>query len=195
MIDTKTKILRKSLELFLRKNYKEVTMRDIVNAVGLTKGAFYHYYRSKEEIFEECVRYFYSHLIITDYGSFPNNSLKAFYMTYLDRLAHPPEGIDEQEDDNVLIFIMEAAKKIPVFREIHTGQRKKETDAWTSAVQRAKDKGEIKTDIPSGNIAGMFLNLSDGIALNRMIMQKKDEESDSYLKRDWDDLYKLLSGK
>jgi len=44
MSDTKTHILMVSLKLFLQKNFKEVTMKEIVKETGLSKGAFYHYF-------------------------------------------------------------------------------------------------------------------------------------------------------
>ncbi|KAA6311468.1 HTH-type transcriptional repressor KstR2, partial [termite gut metagenome] len=62
--DTKSQILQTALKMFLRSSYKEVSLRDIVNEVGLTKGAFYHYYTSKEQVFEEAVKYFYNHVMI-----------------------------------------------------------------------------------------------------------------------------------
>jgi hypothetical protein len=57
-------------------------------------------------------------------------------------------------------------------------------------VSVAKEKGEIQSDIPDENIAVMFLNLSGGIALNRMIVQ--GELSTTEMKQDWDNLYALL---
>jgi AcrR family transcriptional regulator len=58
MNDTKEHIITTSLKLFLQKNFKEVTMKEIVNATRLSKGAFYHYFESKEKVFKEVVRHF-----------------------------------------------------------------------------------------------------------------------------------------
>ena len=47
------KILDVSLQLFLEKGYDETTVLDIVNNLGgLTRGAFYHHFKSKEEVLE-----------------------------------------------------------------------------------------------------------------------------------------------
>ena len=37
---------------FLEKGYKDASLRNIVKSVGMTTGAFYGYYKSKEELFE-----------------------------------------------------------------------------------------------------------------------------------------------
>ena len=43
---------------FLEKGYKDASLRNIVKSVGMTTGAFYGYYKSKEELFEAIVGYF-----------------------------------------------------------------------------------------------------------------------------------------
>ncbi len=192
MNDTKTTILQKSLELFLQKSYKEVTLTEIVTEVGVTKGAFYHYYNSKEEIFEESVRYLYSHFMITDFSTFPRASLKAFYKAYLMRLKEN-SGLSENKDYNILLFIVEARRRVASYFEIHAAQRKKEQTAWKAIVDQAKQNKEINTTIPSRQIASMFLNLSDGVALNNIALDNQDNALEEIM-TDWDNLYKLLGG-
>ena len=59
MNDSKEHILLASLNLFLQKNFKEVTIKEIVEITGLSKGAFYHYFQSKEQLFEEVMEHFF----------------------------------------------------------------------------------------------------------------------------------------
>ena len=50
---TVEKILEVSQRLFLEKGYDNTTIQDIVNGLGgLTKGAIYHHFKSKEEIMD-----------------------------------------------------------------------------------------------------------------------------------------------
>lgn len=44
------KILDVSIDLFAEKGYEETTIQDIVNHLGMSKGAIYHHFKSKEEI-------------------------------------------------------------------------------------------------------------------------------------------------
>jgi AcrR family transcriptional regulator len=48
--DTRTNILKTDLLLFLEKGYKDVSYQDLVKKTGLSKGAMYHYFASKEEL-------------------------------------------------------------------------------------------------------------------------------------------------
>lgn len=41
---------------FLEKGYKSASLRNIVKTAGVTTGAFYGYYDSKEELFEALVK-------------------------------------------------------------------------------------------------------------------------------------------
>ena len=47
---SKSKIIDAAMVLFLKKGYENTTMQDIVQASGMSKGAIYHYFTSKQEI-------------------------------------------------------------------------------------------------------------------------------------------------
>ena len=47
---------------FLEKGYKDASLRNIVKSVGMTPGAFYGYYKSKEELFEAIVGEHYEYI-------------------------------------------------------------------------------------------------------------------------------------
>lgn len=54
--NTKTKIINVARELFLTKGYEETRISDIIDGLdGLTKGAIYHYFQSKEDIFDSVI--------------------------------------------------------------------------------------------------------------------------------------------
>jgi AcrR family transcriptional regulator len=49
-IDTRTSILKVALQLFLKKGYKDVSYTDLIAKTGLSKGAIYHHFKSKEDL-------------------------------------------------------------------------------------------------------------------------------------------------
>lgn len=49
---TRDQLIQRALELFERNGYPRTSVEDIVSAAGLTKGAFYHHFQSKEEVLE-----------------------------------------------------------------------------------------------------------------------------------------------
>ena len=50
-IDRKNQILEAAFKVFVDKGYSKTTMDDIVERSGLSKGALYHYYKSKKDLF------------------------------------------------------------------------------------------------------------------------------------------------
>ncbi len=50
-INRKNQILEAAFEVFVKKGYSKTTMDDIVLTSNLSKGALYHYYSSKKELF------------------------------------------------------------------------------------------------------------------------------------------------
>ncbi len=59
--ETVADILRISEELFHEQGYEKTTIQDIADHCGLSKGALYHHFRSKEEVLERicCNQYIY----------------------------------------------------------------------------------------------------------------------------------------
>ena len=55
---TKQDIREKAYRLFAEKGFKEVTMKDICEATGLSRGGLYRHYESTEQIFLEIINAF-----------------------------------------------------------------------------------------------------------------------------------------
>jgi len=55
----KEQIIRAAISAFARRGLKETSMDDIVKASGLSKGAIYWYYKSKDEIISELIGEFF----------------------------------------------------------------------------------------------------------------------------------------
>ncbi|RUM28058.1 MAG: TetR/AcrR family transcriptional regulator [Aquifex sp.] len=51
--DTKEKILEAALRLFSKKGFRETTIKDIAKEVGITEGAIYRHFNSKDEIIHD----------------------------------------------------------------------------------------------------------------------------------------------
>lgn len=54
-IDRKTEIINAARQLFQTKGYDKVTMQDMMDSLAVAKGTIYHYFKSKEELFEAVV--------------------------------------------------------------------------------------------------------------------------------------------
>ena len=57
--ETERKILEVSRRLFQTKGYEHTTIQDIVDALGMSKGAVYHHFKSKEAIYNRIGTVYY----------------------------------------------------------------------------------------------------------------------------------------
>ncbi len=60
---TLEKILAVACQEFLQKGFQGASLRSIVKGAGVTTGAFYGYFKSKEELFDALVREQYAHIL------------------------------------------------------------------------------------------------------------------------------------
>ncbi|MEW6436868.1 MAG: TetR/AcrR family transcriptional regulator [Pseudomonadota bacterium] len=56
--ETRQQILRSARRLFNRKGFAEVTIDEIMNGAGLTRGGFYRHFKTKDEIYSEALLQF-----------------------------------------------------------------------------------------------------------------------------------------
>jgi len=55
MNDTREYIIDESYKLFLNRSYEAVSISVISDAIGFTKGALYHHFKNKEELFKAVI--------------------------------------------------------------------------------------------------------------------------------------------
>lgn len=171
MKNTKEHILKTATRLFLKKNFKEVTMKEIVQASGMSKGAFYHYFSSKDQLFCEITDIFLS-WAETDFSVFSDESLYDFYHQYLDysrnvlpKLREWFSTDNQTINCNFYIMMFDALARYPGFRERLTRFQNMEMEAWRRIIGIARKKGEIRSLMSDDQIAKIFCFLPDGAGL------------------------------
>ena len=150
--NSKEHILKTALELFLQKNFKEVTMKELVEKTGLSKGAFYHYFPSKEQLFVEVIENYYF-VPQPEFNKISDESLFDFYHEYIKRADNfifalskdTAKDTTQKIRANIYIMMFDALNRFPKFRE--RAQKKLETKlkAWEKIICIARKKGEIKS--------------------------------------------------
>lgn len=123
--ETVEKILEVSLKLFLEKGYEQTTILDIVDGLcGLTRGAFYHHFKSKEEVLNALSdRMFYDNNYFDEIdnengltglqkikklikSNFTNDSQQAVNMATLSLLKHPRFLAEFMENNQKVVVPM-----------------------------------------------------------------------------------------
>lgn len=61
----KEKLLQQSIELFEKKGFSETSIQDIVDSLGVTKGTFYYYFKSKEQMLMQINLHYINDLLDT----------------------------------------------------------------------------------------------------------------------------------
>lgn len=198
MNETKSFILETSFKLFLQKSFKEVTMKEIVTATGLSKGAFYHYFTSKEQLFQEIIDSYYMTFFAINYTQFNQQNLYAFYHDYLNyidngiaELLGRFEGTKTRIAINYYLLIFDAINLYPGFLEKSKELTQRELSNWVQIIRTARESGEIKSTMTDEQIAKIFTSSNDGISLHELMFGKVDQMTTAIVNV-WDGFYHLL---
>lgn len=188
-------IKKKAFILFLQKSFKEVTLKEIVEKSGLSKGAFYHYFPSKEKLFREIVDSFYFNGMRIDFDNFSKNSFYDFYhdvlkfsITKFLGIKESLEDTNDEDDITYFTLVLDAVKLFPGFKERIKEVHAQELAGWEHAVQSALDRGEIKSRMTARQIAQLFISSSDGIT-PPMVMDGRIKDVHNQIQALWDALY------
>jgi TetR/AcrR family transcriptional repressor of nem operon len=201
MNDSKEHIIKVACKLFLQRNFKEVTMKELVRSTGLSKGAFYHYFESKEQLFLAVLEFFFTTIMVHRYENYSRESFYKFYHAYGDEIKNYSKEylkmfIDDEEEGeltmNYFTLAFDALKLFPEFRERLVEEQKKELKVWTEVIKEARKKGEIRSAMVDTEIAQLFIFSSDGVAMHMVMSGKKIEEMVKPFMRLWDRLYEQI---
>lgn len=82
----KSEIVATALKLFTDSGYEKTTVAAIIGELGVAKGCFYHHFRSKDEVFEACVRTVVQQILDASLASLEDRSVSpaARLMAYVD---------------------------------------------------------------------------------------------------------------
>ena len=174
-------------------------MKEIVKETGLSKGAFYHYFESKEQLFYEIIDFFFTAILEYDFSMLPGDSLQEFYHAYADqintqRFRFLVNDTGQGEDFitmNFFALLFDAFKLFPEFKSKMEQYHQKEMKAWTEAIYNARVSGEISSPLTDKQIAQIFMFTSDGLTMN-LTMDSNTADLDSKLASLWDHFYETI---
>lgn len=199
MKESKELILNSAFSLFLQKSYKEVTLNDIVKTTGLSKGAFYYYFESKEKLFAEVLEVYLFDKMRINYQDLNHNSLREFYHGYIKKfkglfneLIHLLNDAEPREHLNYITIMFDAIRLFPEFREQLIIAKNEEVEAWKKIVKIARKNNEIRSPMTDLQITRMFIFSNDGIGLNLFISGQLENAEKEILTL-WDNFYKEIA--
>ncbi len=193
MSETRDYIIEKAACLFLKNSYEAVSISDISNAIGFTKGALYHHFKNKEELFKAVID---EHLVISEIEidvetatllEFSDACLKNAKQT-LKKLFSNLEGF---EIIDYMSLIADSFRHYPGFAEAKMQFRNTEINKITDILNNSIDRGEIRADIDTNLIAQSYLSNMLGLAAPIIQKQSIDEAIEG-LRDQLNQMYMLL---
>lgn len=164
MPTAKDKILEKAFDLFLINDYNSVTMQQIQDAAGVSRGAIYHYFKSKEEIFNEVVNIyllptFSSYVMIKEEEKKSLRDMIQASIKYRQSHINTLKDVTSFKltDFYLFKFIFQATEHSKEFTDEVNSLAEKEFNGWRTAIQQAMRNGEIRADIDLDFTAQMFM--------------------------------------
>lgn len=193
MDNTKEFIIDEAFKLFLDHSYEAVSISDISQAIGFTKGALYHHFKNKEELFKSVVD---KYLIMPEVDVEVNSiSLVEFLEESLRCSEKFIRGLFTSTQVfspiSYLAFFSDAFRHYPGHAEQTSNFFDKEIEKTRIVVENAIASGEIRGDINPSVIAINFFSLDLGLAGNLVRNQSIDKAA-SLLKEQIFEFYKLL---
>jgi AcrR family transcriptional regulator len=195
MNKTKLHILQVAFKLFLQKSFKEVTMSEIVTKTGMSKGAFYHHFKSKEQLFIEVIEKFCLSDPLVSYKPVRSDSLSIFFHDYIDNMLAFQQvmkaSMDAADPDSELNYIslgFDSLKRYPGFREKIRNINAEIKKIWINLISTARYQGEIESLLTDDEIACHFMYLSDGIGIH-LTLEGRPEEIALETLRLWEGFY------
>lgn len=169
-MNTKEKIVKTGLRLFLQKGYERTSLNDIARQVGISKPAIYHHFKNKDELFHGVLSLFFEEMGKWSKSRFEScKTLKELLKAFFQSLTSFREAADtilgKQRKDAAYSFLellLTATKRDPgIQKRIEQGflmTRKFLKDELVKAQKR----GEIRRDIDCETLAFQIHALIEG---------------------------------
>ena len=180
-MDTKEKILLVSYQQFINKGFHNTSMQQLVEASGFSKGAFYHHFKNKNDLYKEVINhYFLQFYHSVDWSSYAKaemtlkdieEKIQDFYLGFIPQIL----SITENGMSAYYIMYFEAFTILPHFKE----EIKKFYRNLEYLLTHAKDNGERSKKTATQIIAKyegilFLLAINPAVNIQTLLKQIKD---------------------
>ena len=163
-MDTKSYIVKTAFKMFLTNGYKATSMSTLVRESNLSKGAFYHYFKSKENLYHAVIdTYFLSFKKNADLDNTKNYSLTEFKESikgFMNYLIPEISSISDRGMSAYFAMFFEAYSEYPAFnveiRRFYSNFKFHLKEKIKSEKGLSKDESEIEAVKIIAHIEGLF---------------------------------------
>lgn len=167
---TKALILREAYRLFAAKGFQAVTMADICQQTGLSRGGLYRYYGSTGQIFEEIL----SHQTSAD-SQIQRQQPASILLDQLLSTLHQ-EILDREASLSLAIYEYANLGGRELFSRLHSQAKQR----WISLIRYGMDTGQFRQVDPD-QISDLILYYYQGLWLWSRVIPLDRQAADHYV--------------
>ncbi|WP_338759296.1 TetR/AcrR family transcriptional regulator [Bernardetia sp. ABR2-2B] len=195
---TKENILISSFRVFLEKGYEKATLNELVKASKVSKGAFYHYFKGKEELFDATIEKYFFEIaspVVVFEPSKKHTFLENVQQYITKKNAEVMKVMQQLEVDftiNYMNVILEAMKLFEHHKKRSLKLLDAELDIHQKIIETAQQKGEVRNDMDAALLAKQFYFLLDGFKFHVLILADWNVEKYTEVNKLIEQFYQLI---
>lgn len=173
---TREKMIFEATKLFLSRGYGATSITDVVQECGVSKGAFYHHFKSKDDLFLQIIGTMFEEL-----ESWMNKELmskenfKDFLFSYFDYISFFKNmSLEMGITMNMYDLIFDAVKRFPDLKKQISESYKGFFSVITEKMKDAQLKGEVDETIDAENFAVAITVLVEGFILFEVLLEDEN---------------------
>lgn len=185
---TRNDILSAALNLFYEQGYTKTKLTDIADSLGLSKGAIYWHFKSKDDLFLTLMNNIDEKinqklLPLVEKTKTPDD-LRTFINEYVLLVL---KDVEIKKYYSVIVYKIEWTSDMSKVTDVLEKQNKELISLFKYLIKKWKITKKTKTNISSGNAASILANLVDGVVMN--VNQSSSEKKRLELLNDTLDIF------
>jgi TetR/AcrR family transcriptional repressor of nem operon len=155
--------VEQATRVFWRKGYRAASMRDLLNAMGIGEGSFYHLFESKERLYLECLKHYNATVNRRRLDALENEpsvrkGIRSFFRDLLDDL-------DDGKTPHVCLMARSLSAEVMGERKLRPYVKSQMTSlqmSFSDRLEAAKKAGELPAGFSSEMSAKIIFTYLQG---------------------------------
>jgi AcrR family transcriptional regulator len=147
------RLLAEATKLFAKQGFDRTSVQEIVEAAGVTKGAMYHYFGSKDDLLHEIYARVLREQIerLEKFVASEAPAAQRLHAAAADVVITSIENLDD-----IKIFVQSMHHLGPAKQRVVRAERRRYHERFRSLVEEGQQAGVFRTDVPADLVVDYF---------------------------------------